>query len=67
MPLYTAGIAMHCIVANFATRPRDRKTKDCFWDQTLRTQLLKVVNKDEDTKTGCDCGGVQNMINVAKP
>ena len=73
MPLCTAGIAMHCIVANFAccvfwrvlalsagatqvTRRRDPKTKDCFWDQTLRTQLLKVVNnqrnKGADTKTG---------------
>ena len=73
MPLCTAGIAMHRIVANFAccifwrvlalsagatqvTRRRDPKTKDCFWDQTLCTELLKVVNnqrnKDEDTKTG---------------
>ena len=42
--------------ATQVTRRRDPKTKDCFWDQTLRTQLLKVVNnqrnKDEDTKTG---------------
>ena len=42
--------------ATQVTRRRDPKTEDCFWDQTLCTQLLKVVNnqrnKDEDTKTG---------------
>ena len=40
--------------ATQVTRRRDPKTEDYFWDQTLRTQLLKVVNnlrnKDEDAK-----------------